>query len=277
MTQAVTKQIPACEMIILFGSFARGDYVEYDQRVEYGVPTYYQSDFDILIVTSPDAHEDRVWERLSRISHRMNTVAGPIPREAPIRFIVEKINRLNEFLREGQYFYRDVKAEGIMLFDSENFTLKRRSRLKPTRYREIAKDYYESKMEQALNFLSDMKSNYCQRKYTHASFHLHQTTESLYNAVLLTFTLYKGRTHCLESLRERTSIHSNELLEAFPQETEEEKRLFKLLCDAYIQARYNRDFVVTKKDMDALIPCVERLKEIVEKICTAKIESIVDE
>lgn len=40
-----------CEMVILYGSYARGDYVEYDQRIEFGVPTYFMSDFDILVIT----------------------------------------------------------------------------------------------------------------------------------------------------------------------------------------------------------------------------------
>ena len=38
-------------MIILFGSYARDTCVDYDQRVEFGVQTYFMSDYDILILT----------------------------------------------------------------------------------------------------------------------------------------------------------------------------------------------------------------------------------
>ena len=51
-------------MIILYGSYAKNKYVDYDQRVEFGVPTYYMSDYDILILTrkeigTPPAAEQR--------------------------------------------------------------------------------------------------------------------------------------------------------------------------------------------------------------------------
>ncbi|MEO1548618.1 MAG: nucleotidyltransferase domain-containing protein, partial [Bacteroidota bacterium] len=42
------------EMVILFGSYARGNWVE-DQYVEKGITYEYRSDFDILVVLT---HED---------------------------------------------------------------------------------------------------------------------------------------------------------------------------------------------------------------------------
>ena len=36
-------------------------------------------------------------------------------------------------------------------------------------------------------------------------------------------------------------------------------------------ARYNRNFVVTKADIEALIPKIEQLKQIVEKVCRERI------
>lgn len=41
-----------CDMIILYGSYARGGYVLWDERVEFGVHTSYQSDLDIMVVIS---------------------------------------------------------------------------------------------------------------------------------------------------------------------------------------------------------------------------------
>ncbi len=43
-----------------------------------------------------------------------------------------------------------------------------------------------------------------------------------------------------------------ELAKVFLRDTPEEKRLFELLRSAYVEARYNDDFVVTKEDIDAL-------------------------
>jgi predicted nucleotidyltransferase len=46
------------EMIILFGSYSRGDWVEDRYRVN-GTLYEYKSDFDILVVTEPSGHAIR--------------------------------------------------------------------------------------------------------------------------------------------------------------------------------------------------------------------------
>ena len=52
LLKLIRKHIPASNMVILYGSYPRGDYVTWDERIEFGVRTSYQSDFDILIVVS---------------------------------------------------------------------------------------------------------------------------------------------------------------------------------------------------------------------------------
>ncbi len=53
ISRLILESLPdKCEMIILYGSYATGNQVVYDQKKEYGVPTFYMSDYDILIVTS---------------------------------------------------------------------------------------------------------------------------------------------------------------------------------------------------------------------------------
>ena len=49
------------------------------------------------------------------------------------------------------------------------------------------------------------------------------------------------------------------------------ERLFDLLQRSYIESRYNPDFEITKTDIEALVPKVERLRDIVEKICREQI------
>ena len=65
--------------------------------------------------------------------------------------------------------------------------------------------------------------------------------------------------------------HTTDIFKAFPRDTEEEKRLFDLLQRAYIESRYNPDFEITKEDIDALIPKIEQLRDIVEKVCRERI------
>ena len=104
------------------------------------------------------------------------------------------------------------------------------------------------------------------------AFLLHQACENYYYAIRLTFTLRNSKQHNLSKLSSATKRYSEDLATVFPQDTLEEKRLFTLLKSAYVEARYNPYFVVTKEDIDALVPKVELLRDITKQICTAKIK-----
>jgi uncharacterized protein len=52
ITEAIRQRFPA-EMIILFGSFARGDWVD-DSYTENGTLYQYKSDYDILVVVDAE-------------------------------------------------------------------------------------------------------------------------------------------------------------------------------------------------------------------------------
>lgn len=105
-----------------------------------------------------------------------------------------------------------------------------------------------------------------------ASFYLHQSCENYYYAIRLSFTLRNNKQHNLSKLSSSVKKFSDDLNTVFPQDTPEEKRLFTLLKAAYVDARYNPHFVVTKEDIDALIPKVELLRDSTAKICRERIE-----
>ena len=104
------------------------------------------------------------------------------------------------------------------------------------------------------------------------SFMLHQATEYFLKTIPLVYILYGYKEHLLKFLIEKCKPYTLELAKVFPRDTEEEKRLFDLLQRAYIEARYNKKkFIVTKEDIDALLPKVEMLRDIVERVCTEQI------
>ncbi|WP_255499258.1 HEPN domain-containing protein [Dysgonomonas sp. HDW5A] len=87
----------------------------------------------------------------------------------------------------------------------------------------------------------------------------------------LVFTLENPKQHNLTKLLNSVKKYSNEFIKVFPQDTPEEKRLFELIKAAYVNGRYDPDFVVTKEDIDALVPKVELLRDITKRICEEKI------
>jgi len=51
--------------------------------------------------------------------------------------------------------------------------------------------------------------------------------------------------------------------------------VFKLLKKAYVDARYKKDYKITKKQLEYLAERVKVLQRLTKKICEAKIESFV--
>lgn len=262
----IREEVRECEMIILYGSYARNDYVDYDQRVEFGVPTYYMSDYDILIVTGnaiPVTVEGYIF---SKIQQRFYQNKKKFFHTHP-QLINESISCLNNQIGKGRYFYTDLKKEGVMLYDSGKYKLARRRKLDFAEIHEMAQEYFQEKFESANEFLESVTYFEKKAQYKKGSFMLHQATENYFRTIMLVFTLYGHKEHDLEALMGYCKKHALDVVTVFPRETEEDKRLFQLLRDAYIQARYNARFVVTKEDIDALVPKVERLRDLTERVC----------
>ena len=104
-----------------------------------------------------------------------------------------------------------------------------------------------------------------------SSFHLHQSVENFLRTIPMVFILYGHKSHDLSELMNAAKKHTTEIFKAFPRDTAEEKRLFDLLQRVYIESRYNPDFEITKADIDALLPKIGQLRDIVEKVCRERI------
>lgn len=234
----IRDEVKDCVMIILYGSYARGTYVDYDQRTEYGVPTYFMSDYDIMIVTEKRMGNDEhtIYARILRrffVNKVWEFHTHP-------QLINESISELNKALDKSRYFYTDIKKDGVMLYDSGTYKLARRRKLNYSEIAEMAQEYFEDKFVFASDFLWGAKQFYEQAKYKMASFQLHQATENYLRTIPLIYILYGYKEHDLAFLMNECKKHTLELAKVFPRDTEEEKRLFKLLQDAYVQARYNK-------------------------------------
>lgn len=266
----IREEIEDVVMIILYGSYARGTYVDYDQRIEFGVKTYFMSDYDIMIVTE---RRMGVGEhtRYSKILGRFFVNKAWENHTHP-QFINESIGELNKALDKSRYFYTDIKKDGVMLYDSGAYKLARRRKLNYAEIAEMGQEYFEDKFGRANSFLRSARHDIDDADLKMASFHQHQAAENYLRTIPMVFILYGYKDHDLAYLMNQCKRHTLDIYKAFPQDTDEEQRLFKLLQDAYVQARYNKDFIVTKADIDALIPKIELLRDITEKVCKERLE-----
>jgi HEPN domain-containing protein len=112
--------------------------------------------------------------------------------------------------------------------------------------------------------------------YKLAAFNLHQAAEFAYKTVLLVFGSECPQEHHLDILGDLAADYCPELTGLIPRETEEAKELFELLDYAYIGARYDREYKITKEQLKKLAPCVKKLHEVIERICKEKIDSFIN-
>ncbi len=261
------------EMIILFGSHARGDWVE-DTYMEGQVTYEYVSDYDVLLITANEKYagqhqrwrsvENRVW---GHISDR------PMVKGTLLNLIVHDIAHVNKMLSEGRYFFTDIKREGILLFDSKRYKLEAARELSPEDRQRIAKEDYKLWYESANDFLIDSGHAMARGSHRNAAFYLHQATERFYGTILMVFTYYRPKMHDIEKLGQRASSQDVRFMQAFPRATDEQDECFKLLKRAYIDARYDPKFTITEKQLKYLARRVRKLKTLTRTICREKIKS----
>jgi HEPN domain-containing protein/predicted nucleotidyltransferase len=255
-------------MIILFGSFARGDWVE-DRYTEDGILYEYKSDYDILVVVDTEViaikkESNKRWQNKLRRDTGLKTT---------LNVIFHGIDYLNAEIENGNYFFVDILHEGIMLYDSGKFSLSSPKPLNSADRKHKAGLYFDKWFDGANEFLIDFNNALDRNSFIKAAFELHQATERLYTSLILVYTDYKPKTHDLEKLYRQVCKLDSRFKTVFPCTTADEERLFQLLKKAYIDSRYKLDYRVTREDLEYLSERVKKLRDLTRMACTEKIES----
>ncbi|MCR6641638.1 MAG: HEPN domain-containing protein [Sporocytophaga sp.] len=263
----IEKMLP--DLVILFGSYARGNWVE-DQYSEDEIRYEYKSDYDILVVT-----ETKLNHELSNKWRETEKLVKEISISASVNLIHHSYGYVKNELSYGSYFFTDVVKEGIVLFDNGRngkAPLILPDSIDPEKVRERARDEYDRWFESANKFYKGYMVFFNDGDEKEAAFMLHQTTERLYAALLLVFTGYKSKIHDIEELGSQSETISEEFKKVFPRDTPEKDERFKLLKKAYIDARYKKAYSISKEDLEYLSDRVVVLKNLVEKVCGDKLK-----
>lgn len=152
------------EMLILFGSHARGDWVE---DPEGG----YFSDYDLLaVVESRKVAEDAaLWSRLE-------SEARELSGEALVSLIAHDVKFVNTGIRAGSYFFGDIRNEGIVLYDARRHTLATPKEASPAERAERAERNFAYWFESANDFLKTFAFGAGAGLNNNAAFQLHHGT-----------------------------------------------------------------------------------------------------
>ena len=248
LVSLITSIVKDTEYIVLFGSYARNEFVAYDERIEFGIPTTFISDYDILVLT-----KDADVREVGRLLDRVDSIYYKRPEnQVPTQFINDDINKFNSDVKAGRYFYTGILSEGIILYNANDAELESPQ---PLNYEEIAKqanEYYRDKMLKALKFYILSKDAYKRNWYEDAAFLLHQSAENIFYALRLVHTLKNNKQHNLYKLHRATCKYSKKLWHVFNFSDVNEKHLFEILKNAYVESRYNPEFSVNKEEIDLL-------------------------
>jgi predicted nucleotidyltransferase/HEPN domain-containing protein len=272
ITQTIRNSCDDIEKIILFGSYARGNYKEKKDLAEVRKSGHI-SDYDILVVTGEaiTALNNSLWHDIAEKCRNLKLSADP-------RILTHDIEELNNKLSVGQYFYSDIKKEGIVIFNAGNFDFADRRKLSEEELQKFRKEYFEHWFGMAEGFFEHFEISFAKidsNKHTIANglaaFHLHQSAEHAYKTIFLVFTLYNPNEHFLAILSKECEEHIPELKQLFPKITEAEKERFKLLEYAYIGGRYDPKYRISKEDLELLAIDVRKLLGITKRVCEERI------
>jgi HEPN domain-containing protein len=267
ITDSIVKLVMP-EKIILFGSYATGKWQE-DVHIEGHITYEYISDYDLLVATRQGDNRPE-----HQIQELAETKSQPLT-SIPINVIVHGIDYVNRQIEEGQFFFTDIKKEGILLYDAGSVQLAEPRNLTPQEKKEITQRGFDIYFTAGKNFLAhSIYGKDVLHSLNDSVFQLHQSAERFYDAMILVFTGYKPKTHNLGKLLKMSRDFSPELSTVFPNNSKTEIHLFTLLKKAYVDARYNDNYVITEDELNTLIERVKKLQEIVERICKSKIGSI---
>ena len=254
------KRKGAILKIILFGSYARGDWV--DDPIG-----GYISDYDLLVVVNDDKLTDITDYRSKAEDHLLREYGISHRLTAPASFIVHSLNDVNQQLRLGRYFFTDIVRDGIVLYEMEGHTFAQPEALAPTAALKEAQGYFDEWFPSAEKFRLAAEFLIKQDGPKQAAFQFHQAAERLYHCVLLVVTLYSPKSHKLNFLRSQAEQLDASLIEAWPRVTKFEQRCFELLRRAYVDARYSPHYKITAEELAWLGERVTVLQELVKAVC----------
>jgi predicted nucleotidyltransferase len=222
------------EKIILYGSYARGGWVDEPHTAK-----GYRSDFDLLIIVSDKRLTDKVdyWLKLEDRLNRELAIDKTL--HTPVNFIVHATQEVNDGLAHGRYFFMDVAKDGIALYEYDDKELHTPKPKTPEQALAMAREYFDEWFPLAMQRFELSTMGREKGFLKPAAFDLHQSSEFLYHCVLLVCTFYTPHVHNLGFLRTQAERLDMRLVDAWPRELKADRSRFEKLKEAYVKARYS--------------------------------------
>lgn len=254
--------------VILFGSHARGDWVDEPHTAK-----GYVSDYDLLIIVNQqDLTDLDLWHNAEERLIRETQITKVL--RTPTSFIVHSLKEVNDALAQGRFFFMDIARDGIALYQSSETELHRPKPKEPGDALDMAQEYFETWFPSAEQFLIQGREAAARGWNNKAAFELHQACERLYHCVLLTLSFYTPHRHNIAFLRSIADTLDVRLVDVWPRDDRRSRSLFTMLRDAYVKARYSKHYSITGDELEWLADRIEGLGGVVQQICSDRISEL---
>ncbi|AYG62430.1 nucleotidyltransferase and HEPN domain-containing protein [Rhizobium jaguaris] len=249
--------------IILFGSYARGDWVE--DLTGKG----YRSDYDLLIIVNNRKLTDFAlyWHKAATRFPHDRTI------KTPVSLIVHSRREVNTALKEGNYFFRDIRRDGIVLYELDDEELVEPKPLSAMDEYRVAYEHFE-RFQRTQKFLKGAQFYTKEGDPDEAAFLLHQAIEQAYSTLLLTLTSYSPASHNLNHLRTLAEGRDQRLVEIWPKERQRYIAWFNTINEAYVKARYSPHFEISDEALLWLGKRTSELQQLVKTICEEYLDNL---
>lgn len=255
--------------VILFGSYARGDWVDAPLDAN-----RYKSDYDILVIVNQKELADRAdyWEETEQRLVVAYTVEKAI--ETPVNFIVHSLQEVNDQLAHGRIFFGEIAKDGALLYESDDRPLASLKPKTPLQAYETAKEYFEDHFGDAMRNFEGAQFFRSKSYLKNAAFALHQAAEQLYQGLLLTLTFYTPHNHNIIFLRDYAEQREPRLFDVWPRGTRTERATYQKLKEAYRKGRYSKHYDISAEEVEWLSDRIEILGQRMHAICTEHVSRL---
>ncbi|KQY48631.1 nucleotidyltransferase [Rhizobium sp. Root491] len=228
--------------IILFGSYARGTWVD-EPHTSKG----YRSDFDILVIVSnKELADPKYWDKTTDRLMWDKEIETPV----------------------------DIRRDGIALYELDDRELAEPKSLTGQQAYEVAKRHFSARSSTADFFVKHVLYGLQDGDWKETAFMLHQSIEQAYSTLLLTLTNYSPASHNLKFLRGLAEGQDIRLAEAWPRDHHRFQSWFNTLNEAYVKARYSDHYEITEEALTWLTARTSILYDLVNTVCREHIERL---
>ncbi len=249
--------------IILFGSYARGDWVD-----EENTGKGYKSDYDLLVIVNN--------RKLTDFGSYWRKAADRFPRivKPPVSLNVHSLREVNTALKLGNYFFSEIRRDGIVLYELDDEELAEPKPLTPADALRTARRHFDERYSFATALMDGIHLFVEKGRFKHAAFLLHQAIEHSYSAMLLTLTNHSPASHNLNHLKTLAEGRDQRLAEIWPRDRHRYTTWFNIINQAYVKSRYSEHFKITEEALVWLSERTDALQQLVKAICEEHIEKL---